>query len=131
MAGWKYDDEGYLSKGNTKVRVANLTGMPGWDWCDPGYDPHKHAFAARLGGTYLGPNCYRLGTLLVDRHGACLDPRTCPECGGVDGERKFRKSVPMTLGDVVQGKQRYTYCRRCCTADDLRAIGVEPPLYHD
>lgn len=94
---------------------------------EPDFEPHRDAFATRLGAECVGPNRYRVSSgLLLDANGACRCATECPECGSepvvrdqsgaLIGGGEYRWRVPL-----AGQPGRFTVCSRCVTDDELRA----------
>lgn len=125
-AKWALDAKGVMSHGTgrEKVEMRPTELMPSRIG-EPDFDPHRDAFAVRLGAELEGPNRYRLGDLLLDANGACRDEGECPECGSeemtyaADGSLKsggdYRWRVYGADGEM-------TYCRRCVSQPELDAV---------
>lgn len=127
--GWQFV-EGLLVKGRSKKRPTEL--MPNNDGTLQ-FNPRVDAYAIRLGATFISPNRYRLGTLILDRHGSAVDPDECPECGATrqhPGSR-FHLRAPNPNPYAPPWEHAFTYCRTCVTLAELeemrRQTAASPP----
>lgn len=126
--GWKMTDHGTVTKGEGKHKVEARLGVtymlprPG----DQAYNPLAHAPALRLypGAVLVGANRYRtVDGHLVDQWGAFKEPDGCPECGsGAGRENRFRVLVPSRNPFAKPWEQTFTYCRRCCTPEEVQQL---------
>ena len=128
--GWTFEDTGLLRKGNVTARPASLIahGIPG----EIGYNPRRDAFALRLGATFIeaGPNTgrYLLGDQVMDELGNFRDPQSCPECGSLHGEHRFKvRMKPNPNPFAMPWQQAFTYCRRCCSQDEIDELRRPAP----
>ena len=125
-AGWSYL-EGLLEKGAIKKRPSEA--VPMRSPSEAGYNPRQDAFALRIGAEFIesGPwaGRYRLDQHIVNRNGQFISPDQCPECGSYKGELRFRVLMDVHPDPFAKGwEQAFTYCRRCCTAEDYASMGV-------
>ncbi len=115
-AGFKYV-EGRLKKGHANAMpsemVPSLFGTLRWN-------PAKDSVALKMGAVFVGPNRYKLGSLILDAMGAIVDPNACVECGSLHGEYRFNVRTQSRNPNAMPWQQAWTYCRRCCSEDEQR-----------
>lgn len=117
--GWKYEG-GYLVKGQARVKPSALMRSKSGD---VDYNPARDAFAIKLGAKFIGPNRYQMPNgVLVDKHGSCIDPECCPECGSVQGEHRFNVPILSRNPFAKPWERAYTYCRRCVQPGELEQL---------
>lgn len=117
--GWQYV-EGFLVKGQVHRRPSEV--MPRGHQGEIGWNPATDAFPVRLGATFIGGGRYRLGPHIMDANGAFLDPAACPECGSLNGEYKWQVRVESRNPRGNPWDQAWTYCRRCCTSEEVERL---------
>lgn len=115
-AGFTYID-GRLKKGHTNAMPSEM--MPSL-FGTPRFNPAKDAVALKMGAVFVGPNRYRLGSLILDAMGAIVDPAACPECGSLHGEFRWNVRAQSKNPNAMPWQQAWTYCRRCCTEEEQR-----------
>ena len=120
--GWKAEGNGLLSKGAITLRPSSPIPIrqPG----EYGYNPRTDAFALRLGATFIESGVwagrYQLGEHIVNHLGQFVDQEACPECGSRNGEFRFKVlQWPNPNPFAKPWEQAFTYCRRCCTSDEV------------
>lgn len=130
QSGWKVDANGLLSKGRATIRPSAPipAKVPG----ELGYSPHS-VFALHLGATLIeaGPwaGRYRLGKHVVDWLGRFVDTDACPECGSGHGEYRFKvKMFPNPNPFAQPWEQAFTYCRRCCSPEEIAELRRQPTM---
>lgn len=119
--GWRLGDDGKLHKGEGREAVscpANGMLMPFRQPWDPKYNPRIDApAAAKFGATFIGPNRYRLGLLLMDANAALRDEENeCPMCGCTPGQTYRVVRVEHPNPHVARQQpwvQAFRPCPRC------------------
>ena len=120
-AGWKFGDDGLLSKAGIERRPGYDMGAP-----IPG-DPRKDATALRLGATFLRPGRYRLGDWLLDDNGCIVhdfnDSKGCEMCG----ESIYMKIPARGRETVRVWDYDLTYCPCCISSEEIAAMRQAVP----
>ena len=89
------------------------------------YNPRVDAFALRLGATYVSPNRYQLGSLMLSRDGAALatDRETCAECHSGPGvDNRFFVRTESQNPFAKPWEKAWTYCHTCVTPAELEDL---------
>ena len=118
--GWRLsDDHRNLTKGEGKYRQetpadAGFIGPWPMPWDVKHYNPRLHTPAALMGATWVGPNRYRLGSLLVDANGCARNEQDeCPVCGALPGDTYRVVRIEHSNPHAEPWKQRFAPCPRC------------------
>ena len=116
--GWKYGDDGNLHrpgvKGHEVTRPADGFIGPWRAPWDPQYNPRSDAPAAIRGATFISPNRYRLGLMLMDHNAALRDEeRECPVCGCTPAETYRMVRVESSNPFMPRWVQAFSPCPRC------------------
>lgn len=118
--GWRVNENGWLVKGEGKHRMEISPSAFGYigatppPWDVRNYNPRLHAPAALMGATWVGPNRFRMGALLVDGNASVRDEQIeCPVCGAMPGDTYRRVRIENTNPFDQPWKQRFAPCPRC------------------
>ena len=118
--GWRLsDDRRRLVRGEGREHqerpaYSGFVGATPPPWDVRNYNPRLHCPAALMGAQYVGPNRFRMGSVLVDSNGSArIEAEECPVCGCMphDTWRQVRIENPNPYAEPW--KQRFAPCPRC------------------
>ena len=128
--GFSMGADGLLTKGKGKSQVfVKPHPVLGSKSGDLDYNPRIDAMALRIypEARFINANRYTIpGVGHVDRNGMFLDEEDCPECGSKAGEFRFHVRTQSRNPFAPPWAQAWTYCRRCCTEDEIAQLRAGP-----